>query len=58
MQSRFDAARADLRAVREGKLPLGPDANGVAVASPSQNLPEFNAGSKVWGRDAATGGAA
>jgi phage gp36-like protein len=57
VQARFDAARADLKAVRLGTLPLGPDVIfGFPLASPELNVAEFNQGSKVMGRDPITGG--
>lgn len=52
VQSRFDQAQATLRAVRDGKIKLGPDATGADVPGTSTDLAEFNLGSKVWGRGA------
>lgn len=57
VQARYDTALANLRAVRDGKLPLGPDVAGALVPGVVSNLPEFSGGAKVWGRDADTGGA-
>ena len=57
VKDRHDAALANLRAVRDGKLPLGPDVAGLLVPAAVSDLPEFSSGAKVWSRDAATGGA-
>lgn len=50
VQTRFDAAKATLRDIQSGRLPLGVDAGGASAAQPSQNLPQFNAGTKAFGR--------
>lgn len=52
VQTRFDAAKATLREIQTGRLPLGVDVTGASAAAPSQNLPAFNAGAKVFGRGA------
>lgn len=50
VQTRFDQARKTLRDIQTGALPLGLDDTGAAVADVPQDLPDFNAGSKVFGR--------
>ena len=50
VQTRFDQARKSMRDIQTGALPLGVDDTGVAVADVPQSLPQFNAGSKVFGR--------
>lgn len=52
VQTRFDAARKTLRDIQTGALPLGVDATGASAAAPAQNLPQFNTGSKAFGREA------
>lgn len=51
VQARFDAARKTLRDIQTGALPLGIDAAGASAAAPSQDLPRFETGPKVMGRD-------
>lgn len=51
VQTRFDAAKKTLRDIQSGALPLGVDSTGASAAAPSQNLPQFDAGSKVFGRE-------
>lgn len=50
VQARFDAARKTLRDVQSGALPLGIDTTGTTVASPPQDLPQMDPGSKVFAR--------
>ena len=50
VQTRFDAARKTLRDIQSGALPLGIDTTGATVAPAPQDLPQFNAGGKVFGR--------
>lgn len=52
VQTRFDAARRTLRDIQTGRLPLGVDASGASAAQPALDLPQFDAGSKVMGREA------
>lgn len=52
VQTRFDAARKTLRDIQSGALPLGVDAAGASAGQPSTNLPQFDAGTKVFGRGA------
>lgn len=50
VQVRFDAARKTLRDIQTGALPLGIDTSGETVAPTPKDLPQFAAGSKVFGR--------
>lgn len=52
VQTRFDAAKKTLRDIQSGALPLGLDVTGASAAAPSQNLPRFEPGAKVFGREA------
>lgn len=51
VQTRFDAAKKTLRDIQTGRLPLGVDASGASAAQPSQNLPQFDTGTKAFGRE-------
>ena len=50
VQTRFDAARKTLRDIQTGALPLGIDTTGGAVVPAPLDLPQFNAGAKVFAR--------
>jgi phage gp36-like protein len=51
VQTRFDAAKRTLRDIQSGALPLGVDASGASAAQPSRDTAQFNAGTKVFGRE-------
>lgn len=53
VKTRFDSAKAQLKAIGNGSMSLGLDLAGSGDADAAQvqdNLPQFNSGAKVFGR--------
>lgn len=50
VQSRYDEAKKTLRAIQDGKQPLGVDDAGADVTDSPQDLAVMDPGSKVFGR--------